>query len=33
MLPVGIAEEEPREPQKKPFGERAWLNGFPQAEN
>jgi len=33
ILPVGIAEEEPREPQKKPFGERAWLNGFPQAEN
>ena len=33
ILPVGIAEEEPREPQKKAFGERAWLNGFPQAEN
>ena len=29
ILPVGIAEEEPKEPPKKPFGERAWLNGFP----
>ena len=31
ILPVGIAEEEPRAPQKKPFAERAWLNGFPEA--
>ena len=32
ILPVGIAEEAPKAPQKKPFGERAWLNGFPEAE-
>ena len=30
ILPVGIAEEAPRAPQKKPFAERAWLNGFPE---
>ena len=30
ILPVGIAEEEPKEPPKNPFGERAWLNGFPE---
>lgn len=28
MLPVGIAAEELRLPQKRPFDERAWLNGF-----
>lgn len=27
-LPVGIAEEEPKGPAKKPFGQRAWFNGF-----
>ena len=30
ILPVGIAEEEPKEPPKRPFDERAWLNGFPE---
>lgn len=29
-LPVGIAECEPAQPKKKPFGERAWFNSFPQ---
>ena len=29
FLPVGIAESEPVMPRKKPFGERAWFNGFP----
>lgn len=28
MLPVGIAAEELRPLQKRPFEERAWLNGF-----
>ena len=28
ILPVGIAEDEPAEPKKKPFEERAWFNGF-----
>lgn len=29
MLPVGKAAQEPRtSPPKKPFGERAWFNGF-----
>lgn len=28
MLPVGIAEEEITSPAKRPFDERAWLNGF-----
>jgi len=27
-LPVGIAEEEPKGPAKKPFDQRAWFNGF-----
>ena len=31
VLPVGLAEEEPKEPPKKPFGERAWLNRAPEA--
>ena len=31
FLPVGIAESEPGMPRKKPFGERAWFNGFPAA--
>ena len=29
-LPVGIAECEAAQPKKKPFGERAWFNSFPQ---
>ena len=29
FLPVGVAESEPGAPRKKPFGERAWFNGFP----
>jgi nitroreductase len=29
FLPVGVAESEPGTPRKKPFGERAWFNGFP----
>ena len=28
FLPVGIAEDEIREPPKKPFEERAWFNAF-----
>ena len=28
FLPVGIAEDEPVPPRKKPFEERAWFNGF-----
>ena len=28
FLPVGIAEEEPVPPRKKPFEERVWFNGF-----
>ena len=28
LLPVGVAECEPTMPKKKPFGERAWFNGF-----
>ena len=28
MLPVGKAAEETGFPKKKPFGERAWFNGF-----
>ena len=28
LLPVGVAGEQPAEPRKKPFGERAWFNGF-----
>jgi len=31
FLPVGIAESTPALPKKKPFGERAWFNSFPQA--
>ena len=30
VLPVGIAEERPREPRKLPFEERAWFNRFPE---
>lgn len=29
FLPIGIAEEEPVIPKKKPFEERAWFNSFP----
>ena len=28
VLPLGIAETEPKGPNKKPFEERAWFNGF-----
>ena len=28
ILPVGIAESEPTAPDKRPFAERAWFNGF-----
>lgn len=28
ILPVGIAESKPVAPRKRPFGERAWFNGF-----
>ena len=28
FLPVGVAEDEPAAPDKKPFEERAWFNGF-----
>ena len=28
FLPVGIPAEQPREPQKKQFEERAWFNAF-----
>ena len=28
VLPVGVPAEAPAEAQKKPFGERAWFNGF-----
>ncbi len=28
ILPVGIAENKPQPPHKKPFEERAWFNGF-----
>ena len=28
ILPVGIAENKPVAPRKRPFGERAWFNGF-----
>lgn len=30
-LPVGVAAEGVRGPQKKAFEERAWFNGFPEA--
>ena len=29
-LPIGVAAEEVRGPQKKEFSERAWFNGFPK---
>jgi len=29
-LPVGVAEDAPAMPRKKPFEERAWFNAFPQ---
>ena len=31
FLPVGIAEQPTKRPDKKPFGERAWFNGFKKA--
>ena len=30
VLPVGKAADEPSAPVKKPFGERAWFNAFPE---
>ena len=30
MLPVGIAEDEPASPRKRPFQARAWFNAFPE---
>lgn len=30
ILPVGIAEDALTQPNKKPFSERAWFNGFKQ---
>ena len=30
LLPVGIAEDEPAIPKKRPFEERAWFNSFPE---
>ena len=32
VLPVGVAEAEPGMPKKQPFEQRAWFNGFGQAE-
>ena len=32
FLPVGVAENEPVPPKKKPFEERAWFNSFSAAE-
>ena len=32
FLPIGLAEEEPKLPQKKAFYERAWFNQFPNAD-
>lgn len=31
LLPIGIAEDDPKIPKKKPFEERAWFNSFPSA--
>ena len=31
-LPVGIPAEEIKSPEKKPFEERAWFNGFGKTE-
>ena len=28
VLPVGVAQEKPVAPGKRPFGERAWFNGY-----
>ena len=28
LLPVGVPAEEPKPPEKKPFGERAWFNRY-----
>lgn len=30
FLPIGIAEDEPVMPKKRPFEERAWFNSFPE---
>lgn len=30
FLPVGIAESDPVQPEKKSFDERAWFNSFPE---
>ena len=32
ILPVGVAENKPQPPHKKPFEERAWFNGFKKCE-
>ncbi len=32
-LPIGIAAEPTRRPQKQPFSERAWFNGYQTNEN
>ena len=32
ILPVGVAENKPQPPNKKPFEERAWFNGFKKCE-
>lgn len=32
FLPVGVAKKEVRWPQKKPFAQRAWFNGFEKTE-
>lgn len=31
FLPVGVAKTQPTPPRKKPFGERAWFNAFPES--
>ena len=32
FLPIGLAESEPKPPEKKPFDQRAWFNGFMRKE-
>ena len=32
FLPIGIASQEVKYPEKKPFAERAWFNGFKRTE-
>jgi nitroreductase len=33
ILPIGIPEDEYRQPQKKPFKERAWFNKYGSESN